>query len=334
MSAFQPKSVNPVRVVCLAYEQLALFEFSCVLEVFALARPELAQTCYEFSVTTVEDTPITSSLAAIRLEIAYQVELLDQADLILIPGWPVARTQVPAAIVAKLSAALQRGARIATICSGIFLLAAAGLLDDRVVTTHWRYFDSLQKLYPRLTINRHDLYVEDRQIISSAGSAAGLDMMLYLVRQDYGQKIANKFAQRLVLPSHREGGQAQFLPKPVLPDGRHRLTHLLDYLQANLAQTHTLESMARKANMSVRNLQRQFQLSVKLSPLDYLISLRVTYAKELLETGGLSMAQIAEQSGFASEATFRHHFRRVTATTPGSYRQQFAEKLAYPRKAL
>ncbi len=315
------------RVLVLAYEQLALFEFSCVLEVFALPRPELAVNWYQFALTSIDAPVVNSALAGIKLEISYQPELLDQADLIVIPGWPVQRRQVPDLIVAKLSAALQRGARVATICSGVFLLAAAGLLHERVVTTHWRYFDNLQTLYPRLKINRHDLYVVDGQIISSAGSAAGLDMMLYLVRQDYGQRIANNVAQRLVLPSHRDGGQAQFLPKPVLSDRRHRLTHLLDYLQANLRQSHTLQSMAVLAAMSVRNLQRQFQLSLKISPLEYLLTIRIAHAKELLELGQLSLAQIAEQSGFASEASFRHHFRRFTATTPGLYRRQFAGRL-------
>lgn len=321
-------------VLGLAYDQLALFEFSCVLEVFALPRPELQVPWYQFAVTSVEPQPVHSSLAGISMAIKYQPELFDQADLIIIPGWPIHRTQVPAIIVDKLKAARQRGARLATICSGIFMLAAAGIITTEHVTTHWRYFEQLRQRYPQLQLNEHDLYVQDEGIISSAGSAAGLDMMLYLVRQDYGQGLANKVAQRLVLPMHREGGQAQYLPRPVLSDERNRLHHLLEYLQAHLNEPHSLQSMANWMAMSVRNLQRQFQVSLGHSPLQYLLMLRTAYAKELLESEALSLAQIAERSGFASEESFRHHFRRITSTTPGQYRRQFSLSLAKSDKSI
>lgn len=322
------------QVVCLVYDQLALFEFSCVLEIFALPRPELQVPWYRFALTSVEPQRVRSALAGITMDFNYQPELIDQADLILIPGWPVARQAVPATLVRQLRAARQRGARIATICSGIFLLAASCLLSNEEVTTHWRYFAALRQAYPELQLNEHDLYVSDRGIISSAGSAAGLDMMLYLVRQDYGQQIANKVAQRLVLPAHREGGQAQYLPRPVLLDERHRLNHLLDYLQTHLSEPHSLQSMASQAAMSVRNLQRQFQGSLGQSPLQYLLNLRIAYAKELLEADQLSLTQIAECCGFSSEESFRHHFRRISATTPGQYRRHFSSRLAKPGKII
>lgn len=190
------------------------------------------------------------------------------------------------------------------------------------VTTHWRYAERLQARYPALRVNPDALYVDEGQIVTSAGSAAGLDMLLHLVRRDHGGAIANRVAQRLVLPPHRDGGQAQFVPRPVAPGGSDRLAKLIDWMRAHAAEPHTLASLAAQAAMSTRTLQRQFADATGMSPLMWLIRERVNLAKDMLETHpALSLAQIAARSGFGSEESLRRHFRRVAATSPAAYRR-------------
>jgi AraC family transcriptional activator FtrA len=168
------------------------------------------------------------------------------------------------------------------------------------------------------------LYVDDGQIVTSAGSAAGLDMMLHLVRLDHGAKIANLVAQRLVIPPHRAGDQAQFVPRPVRDDEAGRLAKLMDWVRSHPAQDHTLGSLAQRAAMSTRTLQRQFQESTRLSPMEWLVRERVAVAKELLEAGRASVTEISERAGFGSEESFRRHFRRVAGISPSLYRKQFS----------
>jgi AraC family transcriptional activator FtrA len=206
----------------------------------------------------------------------------------------------------------------------VFVLAAAGVLDGRTVTTHWRYAERLGKRYPAVTVEPNSLYIDSGQVLTSAGSAAGLDMLLHLVRRDYGAKIANQVAQRLVIPPHREGGQAQYLPRPMPQDERSRLSKLIDWVRAHPSQAHTLQTLARRASMSPRTLQRQFQETVGFGPYEWLIRERVALAKDMLQTGRHSLPRVADAVGFKSQETFRRHFRRVAGTSPATYRRQFA----------
>jgi AraC family transcriptional activator FtrA len=212
---------------------------------------------------------------------------------------------------------------LCSICSGVFVLAAAGLVAGRTVTTHWRVADALSKRYPDLDVQPNALYVDEGQIVTSAGSAAGLDMMLHLVRRDYGARIANQVAQRLVIPPHREGGQAQFLPRLLLPADQNRLSPLMEWVRANIKRQHSVESLARRAAMSTRTLQRSFVDATGLSAYNWLIRERVAYAKDLLEAPGANIGKLAEVAGFGSEESFRRHFRRVIGTSPTAYRKQF-----------
>jgi AraC family transcriptional activator FtrA len=310
-------------VVALAYDRLCTFEFGCTVELFALERPELGVEWYDFAVCAAEPGPIRA-LGGVTVQAPYAPELLERADTIVIPGWRDADEAPPAALLALLRAAHARGARLCSICSGVFVLAAAGVLDGRRATTHWRYADKLARRYPRIDVLADDLYVDAGQIITSAGSAAGLDMLLHLVRRDYGARVGNLVAQRLVVAPHREGGQAQFLPRPMAHDERGRLTKLMDWLRAHPAQAHTVASMAARAAMSPRTLQRQFADATGLGPVEWLIRERVAVAKDLLETADLALALVAERAGFGSEESLRYHFRRLAATTPGAYRRQFA----------
>ncbi|MBR8333469.1 transcriptional regulator FtrA [Burkholderia ambifaria] len=308
-------------VVALAYDRLCTFEFGCVVELFALERPELGVDWYRFAVCASEPGPVRAA-GGITVAAPYRLATLDRADTIVIPGWRDPDELPPEPLLKKLRAAHRRGARLCSICSGVFVLAAAGVLDGLTVTTHWRYAERLQARYPALRVNPDALYVDEGQIVTSAGSAAGLDMLLHLVRRDHGGAIANRVAQRLVLPPHRDGGQAQFVPRPVAPGGGDRLAKLIDWMRAHAAEPHTLASLAAQAAMSTRTLQRQFADATGMSPLMWLIRERVNLAKDMLETHpALSLAQIAARSGFGSEESLRRHFRRVAATSPAAYRR-------------
>lgn len=313
------------RVVALAYDGLCTFEFGCVVELFALERPELPVEWYDFDVCSVERGPLRAA-GGIEVRVPNSIALLDRADTIVIPGWRNADELPPPALLRRIRAAYERGARLCTICSGVFVLAAAGILEGRKVTTHWRHAERLSQRYPGITVEPNSLYIQSGQVLTSAGSAAGLDMLLHLVRTDHGARIANQVAQRLVIPPHREGGQAQYLPRPMPHDERNRLSQLIYWVRAHPAQAHTLRTLARRASMSPRTLQRQFQETVGFGPYEWLIRERIALAKDLLQTGRHSLSRVAESVGFNSQETFRRHFRRVAGTSPATYRRQFASR--------
>jgi AraC family transcriptional activator FtrA len=313
-------------VVALAYDRLCTFEFGCTVELFALERPELGVDWYDFAVCAVEPGPLRAA-GGITVQAPYALDMLALADTIVVPGWRDADEAPPPALLAALRAAHARGARLCSICSGVFVLAAAGVLDGQRATTHWRYAGQLAQRYPQVRVEPDHLYVDNGQVITAAGSAAGLDMLLHLVRRDHGARIGNLVAQRLVVAPHREGGQAQFLPRPVAPAGRGRLSRLMDWLRSHPALPHTVASMAEQAAMSPRTLQRQFQQATGLGPVDWLIRERIALVKDMLEmqeAPDVPLAMIAERTGFGSEESLRHHFRRLAATTPGAYRKRFS----------
>ncbi|CAD6558271.1 transcriptional regulator FtrA [Paraburkholderia sabiae] len=310
-------------VAALVYDRLCTFEFGCVTELFALDRPELGVEWYRFAVCAVEPGPIRAA-GGISVAAPYTLKMLDRATTIVVPGWRDPDELPPEPLLKKIRAAVERGARVCSICSGVFVLAAAGVLDGKTVTTHWRYADKLQQRYPQLRVKPDALYVDEGQVITSAGSGAGLDMLLHLVRRDYGSAIANRVAQRLVVPPHREGGQAQFVPRPMPQDDSGRLARLMDYVRANPAREHTLASLAGHAAMSPRTLQRQFRDATGMAPYEWLIRERVAIARDLLESpADLPMSRVAEMAGFGSEESLRRHFRRIALTSPGAYRKKF-----------
>jgi AraC family transcriptional activator FtrA len=315
--------MNPHLVVALAYDRLCTFEFGCVVELFALPRPELGVDWYRFAVCAAEPGPIRAA-GGVTMQAPYTLKLLERAQTIVIPGWRDPDDPPPEPLLRKLRAAYRRGARLCSICSGVFVLAAAGVLDGKTVTTHWRYVDTLRERYPALSVTPDALYVDEGRIVTSAGSAAGLDMLLHVVRRDYGGAIANRVAQRLVVPPHREGGQAQFVPRPMPPGDGGRLARLIDWMREHPALPHTLASLAGRAAMSPRTLQRQFREATGLGPYEWLIRERVAVAKELLEAAApMSIASVAERAGFGSEESLRRHFRRIAQTSPAAYRREF-----------
>jgi AraC family transcriptional regulator, transcriptional activator FtrA len=289
---------------------------------FSLARPELGVDWYRFAVCAEERGAVRAA-GGITVQVPHGLAMLARADTIVIPGWRGVDVAPSPALVRRLRAAHARGARIATICSGVFVLAATGLLDGKAATTHWRYAERLQARFPKIDVRANSLYVDEGLLLTSAGSAAGLDMMLHLVRRDHGPRVANQVAQRLVVPPHRLGDQAQFVARPVPQDEAARLARLTDFVRAHPAHDWTLASLADRAAMSVRTLQRQFQQSLGMSPVDWLIRERVELARQLLETSTRPMAHVSSQAGFGSEESFRRHFRLATGVSPMAYRRQF-----------
>lgn len=313
----------PHQVAILAYDRLCTFEFGCAVELFALQRPELGVDWYRHAVCAAEPGPLRA-MGGIRVEAPHGLAMLRRAQTLVVPGWRDADEVPPEPLLKAVRAAAARGARVCSICSGVFVLAHAGLLDGRRATTHWRYAERLQQRFPAIRVDAAALYIDEGPVITSAGSAAGLDMLLHLVRRDHGPRIANQVAQRLVMAPHREGGQAQFVPRPMPSGGDSPVARLMDWLRENPRVAHTLEGMAAQVNLSVRTLQRQFKDATQQTPLAWLTGERISLAQELLANDpALAMERVAELAGFGSAESLRRHFRQRGLPPPKRYRAGF-----------
>jgi AraC family transcriptional activator FtrA len=260
------------------------------------------------------------------------LEVLRKANLIVIPGWKGVDVEVPQPLIALLRAAFKRGVRLASICSGAFVLAATGLLSGRRAATHWRYAKALAQRYPDIEVDAKVLYVGDDQIFTSAGSAAGIDLMLHIVREDFGVAAARSVARRIVMPPHRQGGQAQFIERPVLADRDAQLAVLIDRLRAEPTRRWSVDQMARLVVMSPRTFLRRFTETMGQPPADWLAQMRVDEARRLLETTTLQIEQVATEAGFASVQALRHHFLAKVGLAPRDYRASFRERGASVRQ--
>ena len=313
---------SPPLVVTLVSDRLAMFEFGIAAEFFALARPELGFVPYRFAVAAADPPPLRG-LGGIRVDVDGGLELLREANLIVVPGWRDLDAAPRPEITAALREAVDGGARVASICSGAFLLAHAGLLDGRRATTHWRHAERLARLFPGVRVEPDVLYVDEGNVMTSAGSAAGIDLMLHLVRKDYGAHVANMFARRMVVPPHRDGGQSQFVVQPIAVRTNDRIASVADWMAGNLSEAISIEALADRAAMSVRTFTRRFRAATGTAPIEWLVRLRVRRAQDLLETTGLSIDRVAHDAGFGAPETLRHHFRRVVGTTPSAWRGSF-----------
>jgi AraC family transcriptional regulator, transcriptional activator FtrA len=322
-----PQPPSNKRVAAIVYDQLCSFEFGCAAEIFGLPRPEFGDAWYRFTTCAAEPGPL-HAVGGITVQSDAGLEVLASVGTVVIPGWKGADVRPTDALIEALRNAYDNGARLLTICSGVFVLAAAGLLDGKRVTTHWRYAEKLQRLYPQLDVDPNVLYVDAGQILTSAGSAAGLDLCLHLVRRDFGARVANQVARRLVLAPHRSGGQAQFIERPMLPERHQHLARLIAQLSEKLHEPLNIDSMAELAAMSPRTFIRRFQEATGKTPADWLIEARIERARELLEDTDLSIEHIAAQSGFGTPATLRHHFRRKLQVSPIAYRARFSRNSA------
>ncbi|MCQ4166901.1 transcriptional regulator FtrA [Tahibacter harae] len=320
------------RVAVLVYDGLCLFEFSSAAEVFGLERPEAGKDWYRFGTVSTNGKSVRTQYGG-RLEPDAGLGALRRAGTIVIPGWSGIDVPVPQELVGALRAAHRRGARLLSICSGAFVLAATGLLDGRRATTHWRYAEVFRRRHPQIALDPDVLYVDNGQLLTSAGSAAGLDLCLHLVRRDFGSAMANAVARRLVIAPHREGGQAQFVPQPVAQQKKDALSPLLDRLRRTLDRPHTVAGLAASVAMSERSLLRRFHAATGTSPAAWLTEARLQHARDLLERTALSVEQVAERSGFGTAMTLRHHFRRKLGTSPLAYRRRFGARAPKRRKS-
>lgn len=320
ISAKVVKPKDPL-VCALAYDGLCTFEFGIAVELFALARPEF-ENWYRFATVKAEPGPVRA-VGGITVDAEGDLSLLHEASLIIVPGWRGADVPVPEDLCAALRVAHANGARVASICSGVFVLAAAGLLDGKRATTHWRYTDKLAAMYPAVTVDPDVLFVDGDGIYSSAGSAAGLDLGLHIIRQDYGAQVASTVARRLVLPAQRDGGQRQFVPRPE-PKVRvgASLAALQDQIRGTIDQDWPVERMARFAGTSPRTLARRFHEELAMTPLAWLKSERVSRAAELLENAEVPLTDVWDACGFGSAESFRRDFRKMMGVPPVRYRER------------
>jgi transcriptional regulator GlxA family with amidase domain len=313
---------SPHRVLAIAYPGMSPFELGIAVEVFGLARPELdVEHWYSMDVCAVVPGE-QPALGGIGISVPHGLDALTVADTVIVPGWPV-HQEVPTKLIEAVRAAHERGARLVSICSGVFVLAAAGLLTGRRAATHWQYADLLAARYPAVTVDPRVLYVDDGDVLTSAGSAAGIDLCLHLIRSDHGAGIANHVARRLVVPAHRSGGQAQFIERPVALEGATQIHDVIDWMDHHLARPMSVAALARRAHMSERHFARRFLDVTGQSPIDWLVARRVSASMELLESSAASVEQVARQVGFATAQTYRQHFRSRTNTTPTAYRRAF-----------
>jgi len=308
-------------VVALLHERVATFELGIVAEIFGLPRPQMGPDWYRFVTAAEERRPLRAT-GGLHVYPEAGLEALAQADTVVIPGWRTDGARPTAAVRQALSDAYDRGSRLVSICSGAFLLAACGLLAGRRATTHWLYAGKLQALHPDIAVEPDVLYVDEGQVLTSAGSAAGVDLMLHIVRKDFGARTANDVARRMVIAPHREGGQAQFIDRPV-PRHADRLGSLLEAVGRRPAERWTIARMARRASMSRRTFIRRFCESTGMSPGEWVIGARLETARFLLESTAADIEEIGRKSGFGDPAALRYHLRRRVGLTPTAYRASF-----------
>jgi AraC family transcriptional regulator, transcriptional activator FtrA len=307
------------RVVTLLSPGSNPFEFAISCEVFGLDRTELGVEWYEHRLAAV-CRPLVMG-GGWTIDAVAGPEAVEDADTLVIPGCPL---EPPRATVDAVRRAHERGSRIVSFCSGTFALAAAGVLDGRPATTHWMYADELARRFPRVRFEPDVLYVDDGQVLTSAGTAAGIDLALHVVARDHGQEVANGVARRMVVAPHREGGQSQFVASPVpAAPYRNGLSAVLRWLEDHLDEPVSVEELARMAAMSPRTLARRFRELTGTTPLRWLTHLRLQRAQELLTTTDLPVDVVADRAGFGTAANLRQHLRATTGSSPAAYRARY-----------
>jgi AraC family transcriptional regulator, transcriptional activator FtrA len=319
---------HPGTVAVAVTDGIPIFELAVPCEIFGIARPELYDPWYEFRLCAA-DPGLTSTSHGFVAWAAHDLSDLVTADTVVVPACRnVLEEEPPLDLIAAVREAHRRGARVVSICTGAFVLAAAGLLDGRPATTHWMHAELLAERHPNVKVDPSVLYVDDGEILTSAGSAAALDLCLHILRRDLGSVVANAVARRIVMPSHRPGGQAQYIETPLPDSDGEGLAPLLEWISANLDQPHTLRSLARKAGLTTRTLIRRFHSTTGMTPQRWLLSQRLAHTRQLLESTDLSVERIAEAVGLGSAGTLRRQFARAYGIPPGDYRRSFRSTTA------
>jgi transcriptional regulator GlxA family with amidase domain len=299
------------------------FELGVVCEVFGTDRSDDGLPVYDFAVASAEGPRLTSR-SGFALHVEHGLERLESADLIAVPACARYETRdFPPELLEALRSAVDRGARVLSVCSGVFVLAAAGLLDGRRCTVHWHHAEELARAYPRLTVEPDVLYVDEDPVITSAGTAAGIDACLHIVRKEQGTEVANKIARRMVVPPHRDGGQAQYIERPLPRSRCDTVGEVLVWMERHLDEDVTVEQLAERAHMSPRTFARRFQQETGTTPYRWILRQRVLLAQRLLEATDETVDAIAGRAGFGTAAALRHQFLRAVGTTPNAYRRTF-----------
>lgn len=311
------------RVVALLNAPQSPFELACPAEVFGTVRPDLP-VHYDFRVCAERPGPLATTVGCAML-VDTGLAALEEADTVVVPGWQPPGAPVPATVLAALRAAHRRGARVVAICTGAFVLAQAGLLDGRRATTHWRRTAQLAAAFPEVPVDADVLYVDHGDVATSAGTGAGIDLCLHLVRSDHGVAYANQIARSMVLPPHREGSQLQYAAQSAPARADESLAPLLEWAAAELGGQLTLAHLAERAGLSSRTLARRFAEQLGTSPGQWLLGRRLDATRVLLEQTDLPVEAIATRVGLASAVNLRRRFRAALGTTPGAYRRIFGE---------
>ncbi|WP_280355119.1 GlxA family transcriptional regulator [Nocardia otitidiscaviarum] len=316
----------PHRVVVLALDQVPVLELGIPSRVFGFAEDEGGGGRYEVVVCSADGEPV-STAEGLSVAVARGPEVLELADTVIVPpAEDLGELEHGGALPASLAAALARirpGTRMVSICTGSYVLAAAGLLDGRIATTHWMHSAAFRRAYPRVQVDEDVLFVDNGDVLTAAGVAAGLDLCLHLVRRDHGAALANRVARRLIVPPWRDGGQAQFIERPVPNPDAASTAATRAWLLDRLAAPVTLDDMAAHARMSVRTFTRRFRAEVGVTPGRWLTAQRLDRARELLEHTDLSIDLVAERSGFGTGNSLRQHMRALLNTSPHAYRRTF-----------
>lgn len=313
------------RVAAVACHGVAPFELAVSCEVFGIDRSELGVPWYRYRVCAAEPPPLRTSVG-FTIDTPYGLDDVVRADTVVVPAWGAARMdhEPPTALLDALRTAHARGARVLSVCTGAFVLAAAGLLDGRRATTHWMHAEELARRYPAVRVEPGVLYVDEGDVMTSAGTAAGIDLCLHVVRLDFGAEVANAVARRMVVPPHRDGGQAQYVEAPMLTlAGADLFARTMAWMQEHLDEPMTVEDLAERAAMSPRTFARRFRATTGTTPLQWLLRQRVLLAQRLLETTDEPVELVARRCGFGTAAGLRQHFRRTLSTSPLVYRRTF-----------
>jgi transcriptional regulator GlxA family with amidase domain len=317
-----PTPTRPV-IAALAFDGISPFHLSVPCAVFGEDRSEGGVPAFDFRVCAAEPGPLATT-AGFTIAATHGLDALADAHTVIVPTWRDTGETPPAALLDALRAAHARGARLVGLCLGAFVLAATGLLDGRRATTHWAWAEAFARQYPQIRLEPDVLYVDDGDVVTSAGTAAGLDCCLHIVRGMCGARVANFIARRLVVPPHRQGGQAQYIQQPVPPGPRgDRLSELLDWIAGNLDAPHTLDALATRALMSRRTLTRRFREATGTTVGAWLLTQRLARAQELLETTDQPVESVAALAGFGSTASLRQHFGDAFRTSPSAWRREF-----------
>ena len=306
------------RVVTVLSPGVNAFDLAVACEVFGLRRPELGVEWYDHRLAGVVRPVVVNG--GFTLDPPFGLEAIEDADTVIVPACP---HEPPTTMIEALRAAYERGARMVSFCGGAFALAAAGILEGRRATTHWMDIDDLARRFPKVRVETDVLYVDEGQVLTSAGTASGIDLALHIVRLDYGPEVANKVARRMVTAPHREGGQSQFAFTPVPVSGfGDAIGAVMDWMFEHVDEPTTVDQLARLAAMSPRHFARRFVEATGTTPVRWLTHQRILRAQDLLAATSLPVDVIASRVGFGTAANLRQHFRRETSTTPAAYRQQ------------